>query len=127
LDLSGSVGRKEAKCSLRFGTRVAVARRRQRRLPVAGASTCGNSGQRQRRSGIKDEHVREAGDSVQIRWSAFLRLVIISTGDAEGDAMFAGGLRIVWVVPCAAHLASTAGVATCGGGRTAGGELSARK
>jgi len=34
--------------------------------------------------------------------------------DAEGDAVFAGGLRIIWVVPRAPDLASTAGIATCG-------------
>ena len=62
----------------------------------------------------------ESCGSVQIRGPAFLGLVIISTGDAEGDAVFAGGLRIVWVVPRAAHLASPAGVATCGKTRVNG-------
>ena len=68
----------------------------------------------QRRSGIKDEHVKEVCDAVQIGWSTFLWLVVIGAGDTEGEAMFAGGLGIIWVIPGAPHLASATGVTTCG-------------
>ena len=58
---------------------------------------------------------KERRDS-QVRGTALLGLVVVGAGDAEGDAVLAGSLGIVGVLACAANLARTAGVATCGAG-----------
>ena len=52
----------------------------------------------------------------QIRRAAFLGLIFVRAWDPERDAVFAGAVGVVGVLACAANLARTAGVATCGAG-----------
>ncbi|KAJ3001370.1 hypothetical protein NUW54_g6466 [Trametes sanguinea] len=47
----------------------------------------------------------------QVGWASLLGLVIIGAGDAEGDAVLAGALRIVWILASAPHLARTTSIA----------------
>ena len=55
----------------------------------------------------------ESWDS-QVGRPPLLGLVVVGAGDAEGDAVLAGALWIVWILARAPHLARTTRVAACG-------------
>lgn len=108
--MSGSVERRAEKWLLHFDILAAVGRRQQRRrLPEAGASTYSVRRARE----IKRRARERRCNAVQIGWAALLWLVIVSARNTERNAMFAGRLGIVRVIPSAPYFASTAGIATC--------------
>lgn len=51
---------------------------------------------------------------LQVRWSAFLWLIVICARNAQSNTVFAGRLGIVLVLSCTANLASSTRIATWG-------------
>ncbi len=56
---------------------------------------------------------RARREDLQVGRASLLGLIVIGAGDAEGDAMLAGSLRIVRIVARAPHLTRTARIAAC--------------
>lgn len=54
---------------------------------------------------------------LQIRGASLFGLVVVGAWDTEGDTMLARLLGVIGVLAGAAHLAGTARIAACGGGK----------
>ncbi len=48
---------------------------------------------------------------LQVWWAPLFGLIIVRAWDAESDAVLARLLGVVWILPCASHLACSTSIA----------------